>query len=312
MRLLLSDTTLNFSAGKKSFEEMLTVDGNVYTTYKDVCYALGFVDDDQEWVAVLNHAVETRMCPAIRELFVTILILCQPAKPRELFESFYRDMWDDFEYSLHNNEEGNEELLRAMVILDIEQRLQSFSNTLENYQLPTVDADLRARVQIANRHFQNLQELVEIREELDYDHDEMIQWVQTAENGVGVHQLGKLQYSQQQAYDAIIRAVERRSPAGKNCFFLKARGGTGKTYVLNSILKKVRTLDQHSIALAVAASGIAATLLQGGRTVHSRFKTPLKTDNSTVFDIKKQSNLAQLILKCKVVVWDEAAMNHRH
>ena len=85
-----------------------------------------------------------------------------------------------------------------------------------------------------------------------------------------------------------------------------------KTYVLNSILKKVRTLDQHSIALAVAASGIAATLLQGGWTFHSRFKAPLKTDNSTVFDIKKQSNLAQLIVKCKVVVWDEAAMNHRY
>ena len=31
-------------------------------------------NDDQEWDAVLQHAVETRMCPSIRELFVTILI----------------------------------------------------------------------------------------------------------------------------------------------------------------------------------------------------------------------------------------------
>ena len=36
----------------------------------------------------------------------------------------------------------------------------------------------------------------------------------------------------------------------------------------NTILAAVRLIDQHSIALAVAASGIVAKLLSLGRTFH--------------------------------------------
>ncbi len=40
------------------------------------------------------------------------------------------------------------------------------------------------------------------------------------------------------------------------------------SFVLNLILKRVRS--EGEIALATAYSGIAATMLQGGRTIHSR------------------------------------------
>ncbi|GES92234.1 uncharacterized protein LOC112184611 [Rhizophagus clarus] len=43
--------------------------------------------------------------------------------------------------------------------------------------------------------------------------------------------------------------------------------------LFNMILAKVRL--NHKIALAVASSGIAALLLDGGRTAHSRFKIPI-------------------------------------
>eukprot|EP00965_Chrysotila_dentata_P216084 6189164-Pleurochrysis_carterae.AAC.1 len=56
------------------------------------------------------------------------------------------------------------------------------------------------------------------------------------------------------------------------CTFLDAPGGTGKTYTLNTILTELRSKSQ--IALAVASSGIAAILLNGGRTFHSRFMPP--------------------------------------
>lgn len=47
-------------------------------------------------------------------------------------------------------------------------------------------------------------------------------------------------------------------------FFLDAPGGSGKTFLLNIILVYVR--QKGDIALAVAGSGIAATLLTLGRT----------------------------------------------
>ena len=82
-------------------------------------------------------------------------------------------------------------------------------------------------------------------------------------------------------------------------FFLKARGGTGKTFLLNRILYYIRLLDEDSVALSVAFTGIAATLLQGGSTFNSRFRFPIKADVSTTCNITKGSGLARLIKNAK-------------
>lgn len=64
-----------------------------------------------------------------------------------------------------------------------------------------------------------------------------------------------------------------------NIFFVDGPGGTGKTFVYSIMLAHVRS--QGQIALAVASSGIAALLLKGGRTAHSRFKIPLDLDRTS-------------------------------
>jgi PIF1-like helicase/Helicase len=69
---------------------------------------------------------------------------------------------------------------------------------------------------------------------------------------------------------------------------------------------------EGGIALAVASSGIASLLLPGGRTAHSRFKIPLELDLNSTCEIKRGTNLAQLIELCSLILWDEAPMNHRH
>ena len=56
-------------------------------------------------------------------------------------------------------------------------------------------------------------------------------------------------------------------------FFIDGPRGTGKTFLYNTLLAKVRS--QGRILLAMASSGITALLLTGGRTVHSRFKVPI-------------------------------------
>ena len=55
------------------------------------------------------------------------------------------------------------------------------------------------------------------------------------------------------------------------------------------MLAKVRS--QRHIALATASSGIAALLLTGGRTVHSRLKVPIPLNELSVCNISKQSPL---------------------
>ena len=62
----------------------------------------------------------------------------------------------------------------------------------------------------------------------------------------------------------------------------------------------------------MASSGIAALLLTGGRTVHSRLKVPIPLNELSVCNIPKQSALAKLVHRAKLLVWDEAPMVHRH
>ena len=77
----------------------------------------------------------------------------------------------------------------------------------------------------------------------------------------------KLVNGQLLAYNSVLKRVSFNE--GK-IFFLDAPGGTGKTFVTNLILAKIRS--QRKIASAVASSGIATTLIAGGRMGHSTFK----------------------------------------
>lgn len=63
--------------------------------------------------------------------------------------------------------------------------------------------------------------------------------------------------------------------------------------------------------LVVASSGIAAYLLSGGRTAHSRFKIPLSATPDSMCNISKQSELSALIRATDLILWDEAVMTNR-
>lgn len=60
-------------------------------------------------------------------------------------------------------------------------------------------------------------------------------------------------------------------------------------------------------------TGIAATLLVGGRTAHSAFNIPLNVDKQDfpMCGIKKQSDLAKRLRKCQGFFWDECTMTHK-
>ncbi|XP_065837896.1 ATP-dependent DNA helicase pif1-like [Oscarella lobularis] len=114
---------------------------------------------------------------------------------------------------------------------------------------------------------------------------------------------------QREAYQNILLLLDQQSTG--HIVFLDALGGTRKTFLLNLLLAKVRT---HSdIAIAVASSGIAATLLTGGKTAHSTFKLPLNLHNADqpTCATEKASAKAELLRLAKLIVWDECTMSHK-
>ena len=86
-------------------------------------------------------------------------------------------------------------------------------------------------------------------------------------------------------------------------------GGTGKTYLYRALLARVRSTD--GIAVATTTSGIAASIMPGGRTAHSRFKIPVKLQDNSVCNFTKQSGTAALLREASLIIWDEVAMTRR-
>ncbi|XP_014790458.1 uncharacterized protein LOC106883834 [Octopus bimaculoides] len=111
----------------------------------------------------------------------------------------------------------------------------------------------------------------------------------------------KLLPAQKLVYKTAVSAVEKQVGG---IFFLDAPGGTGKSFVTQLILAKIRHKKQ--IALAIASSGITATLLPGGRTAHSAFKLPLDLVKAevSICNIGKNSEEAEVLRQCLLIVWD--------
>jgi nucleoside-triphosphatase THEP1 len=91
----------------------------------------------------------------------------------------------------------------------------------------------------------------------------------------------------------------------KLCFFIDGPAGSGKSYLINCLIKNLR-IEGIKI-LAQATTGIAADLLEGGRTVHSRFKLPLFIDKETEIDIKASSKQGQELISCNLIIIDEVS-----
>ncbi|KAG5530734.1 hypothetical protein RHGRI_025635 [Rhododendron griersonianum] len=111
---------------------------------------------------------------------------------------------------------------------------------------------------------------------------------------------------QKYAYNIILDHVNNNR---NGSFFIDGPGGSGKTYLYHALLATIRS--KGTIALGTATSGVAASILPGGRIAHSRFKIPIEGNDSSVCNIPKQSGTAELIRRAKLIIWDEAPMAKR-
>ncbi|GFX64975.1 ATP-dependent DNA helicase [Trichonephila clavipes] len=82
-------------------------------------------------------------------------------------------------------------------------------------------------------------------------------------------------------------------------------------FLLSLILATIRS--QNNIALAIASSGIEATLLDGGRTTHSAWKLLLNLQNTEAptCNISKNSGMGKVLQTCQIIIWDECTMSHK-
>ncbi|KAL0306164.1 UNVERIFIED_CONTAM: hypothetical protein Sradi_6033700 [Sesamum radiatum] len=211
-----------------------------------------------------------------------------------LWERHWRVMTDDLQYRLRRELRDNsvhisDENLKEWGLHEIECILNRNGKTLGDFP-PMPLPSSRSFGIITNRL---------IREELDYDSVAEEQSFRSYFNGLNNDQL--------RVFNAIIQAYERKCGG---LFFVNGSGGTGKTYLWKTIIAKFRS--QNKVVLSVASSGIAALLLPGGRTAHSRFKIPFELVETSHCPINLNTDLAHLIQEASLIIWDEAPMMHRY
>lgn len=114
--------------------------------------------------------------------------------------------------------------------------------------------------------------------------------------------------NQRVAYNTVLEIINKNTGG---IIFLDAPGETGKTFLINLLLAKIR--QGSKIAIAVASSGIAATLLHGGRTAHSALKLPLNLRycENPLCNITKGTGEAKILQDCELIVWDECIISHK-
>ncbi|GFU99553.1 ATP-dependent DNA helicase PIF1 [Trichonephila clavipes] len=279
--------------GPISFQDLRTVNGQLYATYRQACQGLNLLENDAHWDTALADASNTARPQHIRTLFAIILATCFPSNPKGLWEKYKDYMSEDILHRLRAANQNPDIQFTPNVYNEALILIEDICLTIANKEL--VQLGMPASNRPANNLFDR-----DLQRETHYDSDKLGTFVRT--------NLPQLILEQRIAYDRIMRTITEQSGG---LFFIEAPGGTGKTFLLSLILATIRS--RNNIALAIASSGIEGTLLDGGRTTHSALKLPLNFQNTEAptCNISKNSGMGKVLQTCQIIIWDECTMSHK-
>ncbi|KAL3834092.1 hypothetical protein ACJIZ3_008828 [Penstemon smallii] len=264
-----------------SFDDLLTVCGIKYDTFREAAVRRGLLQSDDYVDSCLAEAVVYQMPYSFRVLFAMLLVHGIIGNPQSLWDKYYESLSEDF---ARNSSVTEIQVLR-LTIAAIDTVLTSMEKCITDFPI---------KFPIEHSTHKD-------RYSKDYE-NELSMKVST----VDMLLVDKLNVGQRAIYDMVVSKIDANE---SGVFFLDGPGGTGKTFLYRALLAYVRS--NGLIALPVASSGVAASLLPCGRTAHSRFKLPFDPEDKSIGKISKQSSLAKMIIEAKLIIWDEASMANR-
>ena len=226
----------------RSFEELRTVNGTLYSSFQDACIALNLFSDETEADYCFTEAVESLHTPyQLRLLLIHMLTNECVTTPAALWEKFQQPLSEDFQVS----NGGNWNLAFSSALLEIAGHLRKYGKEPQDYGLPQPNC-------IGN----------EVAAEIQRWSSDIPQLLSAAEQALVL-----FNPEQKKIFEVVWNAVQQNHPLS---LFIDGKAGHGKTYLVNALCSQVRGYGK--IVLATATSAFAAQLYPGGRTVHSTFK----------------------------------------
>ncbi|KAG8371620.1 hypothetical protein BUALT_Bualt13G0107200 [Buddleja alternifolia] len=187
---------LNIVKGPECHDDIKTVNGALFLTYKEACNAFGLLGNDDEWHRAIQEAAHWQTGRQLRELFVTMILFCEVAEPLKLWERNWEIISDDILYRQRRilgitDLNLNLDQLKNYVLQDIEQIMNANNRSLKEFPyLPFLEngevVNLRSRL---------------LTEELCYDKQSLLNEHAQLYNGLNADQL--------RAYTAVIDAVQK-------------------------------------------------------------------------------------------------------
>ncbi|XP_022854652.1 uncharacterized protein LOC111375962 [Olea europaea var. sylvestris] len=262
---------LNHIRGPTSFDSFKILNGVTINTYREAALLHGLLKGDNRCEECLSEAIIYKIPNSLRRLFATLFTLCSPNHPKLLWDKYKAYMIDDY---VHRNIYVED--AEIQVLEDINSILESLAKNVNDYGIVSffvnIDETQRLTRMVAEKTINfNIERAFNYVEQLNKD--------------------------QRFAYDIVMEKIKNES---SGTFFINGPGGIGKTFLYKALLISVRS--QNFIALATVSSGVAASLLPGGRTAHSRFKIPLETIGEVNCSVSKQSTLGMLLKMSRLII----------
>lgn len=272
---------LNHVVAPVSFEDVRTVRGEVHPTFKSAAIARGLLQDDTEWHNCMQEGALVSSPSHLRRLFATLLVFGELSDPAGVLYRHIDAMSEDQHHA--RPAQQRQFVLSALnyCLAPYNKDLSTFLNTSDFYIDDDDDDDRGPNFP-------------------DDNNDLDVPWQET-------EVVPPLNDEQRVVFDTVTRAV--REQTENRLFFLDGPGGTGKTFVYNALLKSLRETGHR--CLAMATSGIAACLLEQGRTAHSSLAIPLQVHEGSTCNISARSEKADELRQIDLILWDEAPMAKR-
>ncbi|XP_076038877.1 uncharacterized protein LOC143024048 [Oratosquilla oratoria] len=275
--------------GPSSYEDLRTVDGVTHDTYREAVKAMGLLNDEETWSKTIMEIIShTNNRDQLRTTYASMLVFSDLEDQRNIWEET-KDLFASDYLFRRGLTEYNDEIYRD-ALDDIQEKVYNCGGSrIEQYGLPP------------SRNGQKLTNIV--RREKAYDKAKLAEEVK--------EKILLMNEKQRYCYDTIMERVLNGHKYPVNGFFINAPGGTEKSFFLNVLLDAVRSKEK--IALAVASSGIAATVLHGGRRAHNMFRIPIMEHNEVrSCNVKRNTEMANLLEMTSLIVWDEAVMANKN
>nr|GEW37854.1 reverse transcriptase domain-containing protein [Tanacetum cinerariifolium] len=89
---------LNKVKGKTSWEEIRTVDGKLYDSFRDACFAMGLLDYNKEYIEAIKEGYYILFGNYVRRLYVMLLTSNSITRPNHVWNQTWEYMSDDIEH----------------------------------------------------------------------------------------------------------------------------------------------------------------------------------------------------------------------